>query len=105
MNEMTDMLGCRHPIILGAMGVICNPELVAAVSEAGGFGLLATAFVQDVNVLRRQIQETKKLTGKAVEDSWLKGNLEAGVLPAGEVSGLISSISTVGELIDEMVNG
>ena len=63
MNAVTDMLGCQYPIILGAMGVICNPELVAAVSEAGGFGLLATAFVQDVNVLRRQIQETKKLTG------------------------------------------
>ena len=63
MNAVTDMLSCRHPIILGAMGVICNPELVAAVSEAGGYGLLATAFVQDVDVLRRQIQETKKLTG------------------------------------------
>ena len=32
MNAVTDMLGCQHPIILGAMGVICNPELVAAVS-------------------------------------------------------------------------
>ena len=63
MNAVTDMLGCRYPIILGAMGVICNPELVAAVSEAGGYGLLATAFVQDVDVLRGQIQETKKLTG------------------------------------------
>ena len=38
MNAVTDMLGCRHPIIIGAMGVICNPELVAAVSEAGGYG-------------------------------------------------------------------
>ena len=63
MNAVTDMLGCQYPIILGAMGVICNPELVAAVSEAGGYGLLATAFVQDVDVLRGQIQETKKLTG------------------------------------------
>lgn len=63
MNAVTEMLGCQHPIILGAMGVICNPELVAAVSEAGGYGLLATAFVQNVDVLRGQIQETKKLTG------------------------------------------
>ena len=50
MNAVTDMLRCQHPIILGAMGVICNPELVAAVSEAGGYGLLATAFVQDVDL-------------------------------------------------------
>ena len=47
----------------------------------------------------------KAFSGQAVEESWLKGDLEAGVLPAGEVSGLISSVSTVGELIDEMVSG
>jgi len=62
MNAVTEMLDCQHPIILGAMGVICNPELVAAVSEAGGYGLLATAFVRNADVLRGQIRETKKLT-------------------------------------------
>ena len=46
----------------------------------------------------------KAFSAQAVEESWLKGDLEAGVLPAGEVSGLISSIPTVKELIDEMVN-
>ena len=47
----------------------------------------------------------KAFSGQAVEESWLKGDLEAGVLPAGEVSGLISSVPTVEELIDEMVRG
>jgi len=42
-NKVTEILGCKYPIVQGAMGVICNPELAAAVSEAGGFGLLATA--------------------------------------------------------------
>jgi enoyl-[acyl-carrier protein] reductase II len=46
------------------MGVICNPELVAAVSEAGGYGLLATAFATDLEVMRTQIKATKKLTDK-----------------------------------------
>jgi len=46
------------------MGVICNPELVAAVSEAGGFGLLATAFAEDPEFLRDQVKATKKLTNK-----------------------------------------
>jgi len=64
MSRVTDLLGCRYPIILGAMGVICNPELVAAVSEAGGFGLLATAFAKDPKVVRDQIRATKQLTGK-----------------------------------------
>jgi enoyl-[acyl-carrier protein] reductase II len=58
------MLGCKYPIVQGAMGVICNPELVAAVSEAGGFGLLATAFAEGKKVVREQIKATKNLTSK-----------------------------------------
>jgi enoyl-[acyl-carrier protein] reductase II len=46
------------------MGVICNPDLVAAVSEAGGFGLLATAFAEDPGVLRNQVKATRRLTNK-----------------------------------------
>ncbi len=62
MTTLTELLGCKYPIIQGAMGVICNPELVAAVSEAGGFGLLATAFASDVEEFRNQVKATKKLT-------------------------------------------
>jgi NAD(P)H-dependent flavin oxidoreductase YrpB (nitropropane dioxygenase family) len=32
MNDISEMLGCRYPIIQGPMGVITSPELVAAVS-------------------------------------------------------------------------
>lgn len=64
MQSITEMLNCRYPIIQGAMGVICNPEFVAAVSEAGGFGLLATAFSPDPESVRDQIRATKKITDK-----------------------------------------
>lgn len=64
MSRVIELLGCQYPVIQGAMGVISNPELVAAVSEAGGFGLLATAFATDPEVLRAQAQATKKLTDK-----------------------------------------
>ncbi len=64
MSKVTDLLGSQYPIIQGAMGVICNPELVAAVSEAGGFGLLATAFAKDAEAVREQAKVTKKLTNK-----------------------------------------
>jgi len=64
MKDISELLGCRYPIIQGAMGVICNPELVAAVSEAGGFGLLATGFMKDEEFLREQIQAVRKLTDK-----------------------------------------
>jgi enoyl-[acyl-carrier protein] reductase II len=62
MNAVTELLGCQYPIVQGAMGVICNPELVAAVSEAGGFGLLATVFTEDPEIVRNQIKATKALT-------------------------------------------
>ncbi len=67
MNAVTEMLDCQHPIILGAMGVICNPELVAAVSEAGGYGLLATAFLQNADVLHGQIQQKNLLVSLLVQ--------------------------------------
>ena len=63
-SRVTEMLGIRYPVIQGAMGVICNPELVAAVSEAGAFGLLATAFAKEPETVRSQVQATKKLTNK-----------------------------------------
>lgn len=64
MAAIYDLLKCKYPVIQGAMGNICNPELVAAVSEAGGLGLLATAFAPDPEFVRTQITDTKKLTQK-----------------------------------------
>lgn len=64
MKDISELLESRYPIIQGAMGVICNPEMVAAVSEAGGYGLLATGFMSDPELLSRQIQAVKRLTGK-----------------------------------------
>lgn len=64
MSRVSELLGVEYPIIQGAMGVICNPDLVAAVSEGGGYGLLATAFATDAQVVRDQVRATKKLTNK-----------------------------------------
>jgi len=41
--------------------------------------------------------------GSSTEASWIKGDISAGVLPAGEVAGLIHNIPKVKEIIDEMV--
>lgn len=64
MTRVSEILSVDYPIIQGAMGVICNPELVAAVSEAGGYGLLATAFATDAQAVRSQIRSTKERTNK-----------------------------------------
>jgi enoyl-[acyl-carrier protein] reductase II len=64
MKDISEMLGCRYPIIQGPLGGVTNPELVAAVSEAGGFGLLAAYITDDPDNLRAQIDKVKSLTGK-----------------------------------------
>ena len=41
-TRITELFGIRHPIVLSGMGWISVPKMVAAVSEAGGLGILAT---------------------------------------------------------------
>ena len=40
----------------------------------------------------------------SVEDSWLKGDTAAGILPAGQISGLVHKVLTAKEIIEEMVS-
>ncbi|MBW1989112.1 MAG: nitronate monooxygenase [Deltaproteobacteria bacterium] len=64
MNKLTDILQCDRPVICGAMGMLSGPGLVSAVSEAGGFGVLATAFATDPDLVRDMIRQTRKRTKK-----------------------------------------
>lgn len=42
-TPLTELLGCRYPIVQTAMGWVADAKLVAATSNAGGFGFLAAA--------------------------------------------------------------
>ena len=42
-TRLTEVLGCDHPVMLAGMGGVSYSELVAAVSDAGGFGTLGAA--------------------------------------------------------------
>ena len=42
-TRICDILGIQHPIVLGGMGTATTAPLVAAVSNAGGFGTLGTS--------------------------------------------------------------
>lgn len=64
MSDLLDMLGCRHPIIQGPIGSMNNPAMVAAVSEAGAYGMLALGFVDDVQEARRLVGEVRALTDR-----------------------------------------
>jgi len=41
-TRITDLFKCRYPLVLPGMSWISTPQLVAAVSNAGGLGILAT---------------------------------------------------------------
>jgi len=64
MSKLTDMLGSKYPIIHGPIGAINSPELVAAVSEAGGYGMLALGFFKDPEHVKKLINDVKELTDK-----------------------------------------
>ncbi len=62
-TRITEMLGIQHPIVLSGMSWISVPKMVAAVSNAGGLGILATGPL-DADQTRKAIREIKSLTNK-----------------------------------------
>jgi len=61
---LTKLLGIRIPVVQGGMQWVGVPRLVAAVSEAGGLGLLTALTQPSPDALRSAIRETRKLTTK-----------------------------------------
>jgi nitronate monooxygenase len=61
-TKVTEMLGCKYPIIAGTMARISNPEFVAAASDAGACAVLASANYQSPDDLRDAIKKTQSLT-------------------------------------------
>lgn len=62
-TRLTDLLGIEHPVMLAGMGGIAYHELVAAVSEAGGFGCLGAAPLDDRG-LAREMAGVRERTGR-----------------------------------------
>ena len=62
-SRLTELFGIDHPIVLSGMSWISTPELVAAVANAGGLGILATG-VLDADQSRAAIRETRTLTDR-----------------------------------------
>jgi len=60
-TPLTDLLGCRYPIVQTAMGWVATSRLVIATSNAGGFGFLAAA-TMSTDELASEIEAVKKAT-------------------------------------------
>src|SRR5215204_5008552 len=61
-TRATEVLGIKHPLVQAPMaGGPATPELVAAVSNAGGLGFLGAAYLTP-ETLREQVREIRSLT-------------------------------------------
>ena len=56
-TALTELLGIRYPVVQAAMGYVSGPRLAAAVSDAGGLGLIASA-TMSLAELEKAIEET-----------------------------------------------
>ena len=68
-TEITALLGTEYPIIQGGMAWVAEYHLAAAVSEAGGLGIIGAANAPAAWV-REQIHKVRELTGALMPQRW-----------------------------------
>jgi enoyl-[acyl-carrier protein] reductase II len=91
-TRLTELLGIRHPIIQGAMAWVSWPELVAAVSNAGGLGILGAGFMNPDD-LRTNIRRTRELTSQPYAVNLLPDNPQLDQLLAVVIEEGVSVVS------------
>ena len=79
------------------MGWVALAELAAAVSEAGGLGVIAAGTIMVPSELQEQIRRVRILTDKPF-------GVDNGVLPAGQSAGLIEEVLPAGEVVRRTVD-
>ena len=64
-TRITELLGIDYPIIQGGMAWVAEHHLAAAVSEAGGLGIIGAASAP-AEIVREEIRKAKELTDKPI---------------------------------------
>ncbi len=64
-TRITELLGIQYPIFQGGMAWVAEHSLAAAVSEAGGLGIIGAASAP-AEVVRKEIRKARKLTKKPI---------------------------------------
>ena len=62
-TRITQMIGIDHPILQGGMAWVATAELAAAVSEAGGLGIIGAGNMP-ADFVKREIDKAKALTAR-----------------------------------------
>jgi nitronate monooxygenase len=81
-TPLCDLLGIEYPILQAGMGGVAGPALAAAVSGAGGLGILGCAFLPPDEV-RTRIREVRRLTDRPFGANLL---LHSDLLPPADMT-------------------
>src|SRR5579859_6260251 len=83
-TPLCDLFGIEHPIVLAPMGGAVGPRLAAAVSNAGGLGLLPLTWAEDpAGVIRATQELTSRPFGANLVLEWDQHDQLDAVLDAG----------------------
>lgn len=63
-TRVTQLLGIKYPVICGCMQWVTKAELVAAVGNAGGLGIIPAAAFESIDEIKAEIRKTRTLTDK-----------------------------------------
>jgi nitronate monooxygenase len=63
-TKITGMFGIKYPIVVGTMMHLSRAEMVAAASNAGALGVLASANFQTQEEFRQEVKKLKGMTDK-----------------------------------------
>jgi len=64
-TRVNEILNIKYPVVMGGMAWAGTPKLAAAVSEAGGLGIIGSGAMTP-DILREAIREAKSLTNKPI---------------------------------------
>ena len=112
-TRITEMLNIRYPIIQGGMVHVAEPPLAAAVSNAGGLGILTgslwtpeelTEAFEDLGERRAPAREFDRMGLGKLRLGLVDGDTDMGSVPAGQIAGIVEDIPTCAELIRRVVN-
>jgi NAD(P)H-dependent flavin oxidoreductase YrpB (nitropropane dioxygenase family) len=104
-TPICDLLGIEHPIALGGMGTGTCPELVSAVSNAGGLGALGCHGLRPEHFIERwagqewALRRDQAAALEGLRAARRSGDIEEGSLTMGQDAGLIRDIPPAGEVV------
>ena len=65
-TRITELFGIRHPIIQGGMHFVGSADLAAAVSNAGGLGVITALTLRTPELLAKEIARCRAMTDKPI---------------------------------------